>query len=397
MSGPLAGIRVVDLTVNVLGPIATQILGDMGADVIKVEAAQGDPMRVLGPAHHPNMAAFFLNMNRNKRSLVLDLKQPGPREALLRLVETADVFVHNMRLGAAERLGLGSAAVMARNPRIIYAAAAGFRKGSSWADRPAYDDMIQGESGLADLILRASGEARYAPMAIADKLGGHVLASAIGMALFNRTRTGTGEEINVPMFETLLSFNLVDHLWTRAYGEGGSFGYPRALSRQRRPYPTTDGHICLLATTDEQWTRLFANFDVPELIRDPRFNSLANRTTNIDALYTVLAGLFIRHSTAECSRRLLAADIAHGPMKRLEDLPDDPYVKETGFFQQIDHPTEGRLTTTAIPVTFTNAPGTIRSGAPNLGEHTETLLRELGYTDDGIAEITGQHGARGSG
>src|SRR6516164_4644243 len=194
MSGTLAGIRVVDLTSAVLGPVATQILGDMGADVIKIEPPEGDPIRPLGPSRHPGMGAYFLNINRNKRSVALDLKQPAAREALLKLVETADVFVHNMRLGAAERLGLDYSAVAGRNPRIVYAAATGFHKDGVYRDRPSFDDVIQGESGLAALNGGPGGEPRYVPMAVSDKICGYVLASAIGMALFHRARTGKGQE-----------------------------------------------------------------------------------------------------------------------------------------------------------------------------------------------------------
>src|SRR5271166_5959193 len=212
MSGPLAGVRVVDLTSAVSGPVATQILGDMGADVIKVEPPQGDPIRPLGPSRHPRMGAYFLNINRNKKSVVLDLKQPAPCEALLKLVETADVFVHNMRLGAAERLGVDYPTLAGRNPRIVYAAATGFQKDGAHRDRPSFDDVIQGESGLAALN-GGVGAPRYVPMAVCDKICGYVLASAVSMALFHRERTGEGQEVHVPMLETMVAFNLVDHLW----------------------------------------------------------------------------------------------------------------------------------------------------------------------------------------
>lgn len=382
MGGPLAGIRVIDLTTNVLGPVATQILGDMGADVIKLETPQGDPMRHLGPARTPGMAAFFLNINRNKRSMVLDLKLPAARDELERLIGAADVFVHNMRPPAAERLGIGAAAVMARNPRIIYAAAAGFHKDGPWRDRAAYDDVIQGATGIAALNARASGQARYIPMAFADKLCGYVLASAVGMALFNRERTGRGEEIHVPMFETVLAFNLHEHMWTACFGEGErELGYPRALSSHRQPFPTQDGHVCLLATTDEQWTRLFSAFDVPELAADSQFNTLPARTRNIDALYQALADLLARHSTAECQRRLDLADIPNGPMNRLETLLDDPYLRDTGYFERIEHPSEGTLFTPRITVDFKHAPGAIQRPPPRLGEHTAEILREIAASD----------------
>ena len=253
MSGPLAGIRVVDLTSAVLGPVATQILGDMGADVIKVEPPEGDSIRPLGPSRHPGMGAYFLNINRNKKSVALDLKRSAAREALLKLVETADVFVHNMRLAAAERLGLDYQAVAGRNPRIVYAAAAGFRKDGVHRDRPSFDDVIQGESGLAALNGGPGGEPRYVPMAVCDKICGYVLASAIGMALFHRERTGEGQEVHVPMLETMVAFNFVDHLWYGVLAEPEKgLGYPRMLTEHRRPFPTKDGHICILATTDLQ-------------------------------------------------------------------------------------------------------------------------------------------------
>ena len=253
MSGPLAGIRVVDLTSAVLGPVATQILGDMGADVIKIEPPEGDPIRPLGPSRHPGMGAYFLNINRNKRSVALDLKQPAAREALLKLVETADVFVHNMRLGAAERLGLDYSAVAGRNPRIVYAAASGFRKDGAYRDRPTFDDVIQGESGLAALNGGPGGEPRYVPMAVCDKVCGYALASAVSMALFHRERSGKGQEVHVPMLETMVAFNLADHLWHGVLAEPEKgLGYPRMLTEHRRPFPTKDGHICILATTDLQ-------------------------------------------------------------------------------------------------------------------------------------------------
>ena len=218
-TGPLAGIRVVDLTTVVLGPFATQTLGDMGADVIKVEAPDGDNCRWIGPHSDTGMGSYFAMLNRNKRSVVLDLKRPPAREALLRLVDGADVFVHNMRLGAAERLGLGYIALSARNPRLVYACASGFRKGSGKQEHPAFDDLIQGMSGMAMLNAGADGAPRYVPSVIVDKLTGQMLASMIGMALFHRERTGQGQEVHVPMLETMLSILLVEHMWGAVFDE----------------------------------------------------------------------------------------------------------------------------------------------------------------------------------
>ena len=279
-TGPLTGIRVIDITTVVLGPFCSQTLGDMGADVIKVETIQGDSTREIGPSRTPGMGSYFANLNRNKRSLAVDLKKPAAREAILRLVETADVFVHNMRIGAAQRLGLDYATLSARNPKLIYACASGFRKGSSMQEFPAYDDLIQGVSGTASLNAGPDGEPRYFPTVMVDKLTGATLASMIGMALFHRERTGQGQEIHLPMMETILSFMLVEHLWHGTLGEPEKgLGYPRMLTPHRRPYRTKDGYISVIAHSNAQWGKLFEAMGVRELIDDPRFNSVPARTT----------------------------------------------------------------------------------------------------------------------
>ena len=389
MSGPLAGIRVVDLTSAVLGPVATQILGDMGADVIKVEPPGGDPIRPLGPARHPGMGAYFLNINRNKKSVALDLKRPAAREVLLKLTETADVFVHNMRLGAAERLGLDYQAVAERNPRIVYAAATGFRKDGAYRDRPSFDDVIQGESGLAALNGGVGGEPRYVPMAVCDKVCGYVLASAISMALFHRERSGRGQEVHVPMLETMVAFNLVDHLWHGVLAEPEKgLGYPRMLTEHRRPFPTKDGHICILATTDLQSRHLFEAIDCPELADDERFSTLARRTDNIGELYEIVIERMRQRTTAEWRERLDRFDVPNGVVTDLNGLLADSYLADTGFFERVEHPSEGKMLTTAIPVTFSTSPGdNFRLPPPRLGEHTRGVLGELGFSEAQIDAI----------
>ena len=389
MSEPLAGIRVIDLTSAVLGPVATQILGDMGAEVLKIEPPPGDPARLLGPSRHPGMGAYFLNINRNKKSVVLDLKRPAARQALLRLAETADIFDHNMRLAAAERLGVNYAAVASRNPRIVYAAATGYRKDGVHRDRPSFDDVIQGESGLAALNGGPGGEPRHVPMAVCDKICGYVLASAIGMALFHRERTGEGQEVHVPMLETVVAFNLVDHLWHGVLAEPEKgLGYPRMLTPHRRPFPTKDGHICILATTDAQSRHLFEALDCPELADEERFCTLDRRTDNIDELYALIVERMRRRTTAEWRERLDHFDVHNGVVTNLGGLLADRYLTESGFFEPVEHPSEGKMLTTAIPVAFSATPGEcFRLPPPRLGEHTREVLAGLGYSDADIEKI----------
>jgi len=390
MSGPLAGIRVIDVTIAVLGPVATQILGDMGAEVIKVETPEGDPMRQLGPARHPLMAAYFLNLNRNKKSLVLDLKRPAAQAAMARLAASADVFLHNMRPAAAARLGIDYPKIAAANPKIVYASASGYRQDGPARDRAAFDDVIQGESGLAAINAAADGAPRYVPMAVCDKLCGHVLASAVGMALFARERSGRGQEVQVPMLETMVAFNLVDHLWHGVLAEPEKgLGYPRMFTPHRRPYATRDGHVCLLATTDGQWRRLFAAIDRPELADDPKFCTIERRTANIDALYALLAERLARRTTAEWRARLDAADVPNGGVNDLAGLLALPYLRDTGFFRPVEHPSEGATVTMANPVAFSGSPASLRLPPPRLGEHTRAILAELGYDAAEMAAIAG--------
>ena len=390
MSGPLAGIRVLDLTINVLGPLAAQILGDMGADVIKIEAPGGDPMRHTGRSRHTGMASLFLNTNRNKRSIVLDLKRPDARTALLRLVESADVLIHSVRPSTAERLGMSYQAISAQNPRIVYACGPGYRSDGPNRERPAFDDVIQGESGVAAMMARSIGEPRYAPMILADKFCAHALASAIGMALFCRERTGVGQEVAVPMFETMLSFNLVEHLWTDFFGaEREDLGYTRMFSAHRRPYATRDGHICMLAVSDDQWRRVFEVIGRPELASDGRFAKLEARTHHIDALYAILAERLKDKTSAEWQRLLDAADLPNGRVNTFAAMANDPYLRETGFFRHYDHPSEGPMVTTEIATQFGRTPGSIRLVPPRLGEHTYGVLRELGYADADIETMSG--------
>jgi crotonobetainyl-CoA:carnitine CoA-transferase CaiB-like acyl-CoA transferase len=385
-AGPLDGIRVVDLTAVVLGPLATQTLGDMGADVIKVEPPEGDPCRLIGPARVARAGSYFANLNRNKRSIVLDLKQKEGQAALSRLIAGADVLVHNMRPGPAKRLGLDAETLRAAHPRLIHASASGWRPTSTHRNRPAYDDIIQGASGVAALNAGPDGAPRYWPTVAVDKLTGTLLASAIGMALFHRERTGEGQAVHVPMLETILGFLLPEHMWSATLGApADGVGYPRMLTPHRRPYATRDGFVCVIAVSDETWRRLFRVIGRPELIDDPRFVDGTARSRNIEPLYAVLTEAMATRTTEEWLAALDEADVPNGPVNALADLFEDPYLTETGYFVAVDGGAQGMLTMPSITPSFSATPGTIRRPPPLLGEHTEEVLREAGCDKATIA------------
>jgi len=376
-TGPLAGIRVIDLTINVLGPVSTQILGDMGADVIKVEAPAGDDMRRIGPARSEGMGAFFLNMNRNKRSIVLDLKQAASRATLLSLVETADVFVHSMRPSAVERLGISYSELSRRNKRLVYASAGGYRNDSSRRDWPAFDDVIQATSGIAAMN-RLGGEPRYFPTVVCDKLCGYILASSVGMALYARERTGLGQEVHVAMMDAMVGFNMIEHLWGGVLDEPDlGIGYSRMLTPHRRPYKTSDGYIALLAVTNEQWQRLFVAIERPELAGDPRFARMEARVKNIDELYSVVVKAMEGRTTDDWLARLTAADIPNGPVEDFQAVFRDEYLRESRFFRRMEHPTEGRIVSMAPLANFSGTAASVHRFPPRLGEHTDEILSEL--------------------
>ena len=383
-AGPLDGVRVLDLTTILLGPFATQIMGDMGADVIKVEAPGGDAMRKVGPPPADDMGAVFLATNRNKRSIVLDLKQPAAREALLRLAVGADVFVHNMRPQAIARLGLAYADVASARSDIVYCGSYGFRAAGPYGNKAAFDDMIQAASGLAALQNRG-GAPRYVTSAVADKITGMAVVNAVVMALFHRERTGQGQSIEVPMFETLVNFNMVEHLYGRCYEPPRArTGYPRTLSPDRRPYATRDGYIGVLPYTDRQWRAFFEIAGEPELATDPRYRTLDTRLANIDALYADVSRLLAERSSSDWLDALDAANIPAMPVNDPDALPEDPHLADGDFWDLCDDPQLGRLRFPGCATRFSATPGRLRRLPPRLGEHSVAILTEAGYRGEQI-------------
>lgn len=379
-SGPLAGVRVLDLTSIVMGPLTTQILADLGADVIKIEPPEGDVLRGVGARPGSRLGPLFIHLNRNKRSVVLDLKSSEDRAKFLRLVPGADVVVSSMRPQAMARLGLAAADLRAVNPRLIYAGLFGFGQGGPYAEDGAFDDLIQAISGLADLMGRTTdGRPRYVPANIADRSVGLYAFGLIAAALFRRERTGDGCEIGVPMFETLASLIFGDHLYGETFvPPRGPMGYARLTVRDRGPYPTADGHLCCMIYTDEQW-RAFLRLVGRDgaLERDPRLTDIAARTRHADAAFALICEETRRRSTADWLAALRQAGLTGVAMRSIEDLLEDPHLAAVGFFQEASHPLEGRLRLMRPPGDWSTPLPGLRYPPPGLGEHTEEVLGAL--------------------
>lgn len=391
MRKALEGIRIVDLTTIVMGPYATQILGDFGADVIKVEAPPGgDPLRFAGPSRTKGMGPLFLHLNRNKRSILLDLKKPEGLEAMLRLCRSADVVAYNVRPQAMERLGLGYEDIRKVNPRVIYAGMFGFSRSGPYAANPAYDDLIQGLSGYSATFAKMSGDVpRYFPVNFCDRTTGIYAVGAITTALFYRERTGEGQAIDIPMFETMAQFILGDNLYGETFIPSlGPTGYARILAPERRPYATKDGYVCAVIYNDKHWETFFALAGRADVFRStPQYRSLAGRTQCINELYGFAGEIFKTRTTAEWINLLTDADIPVAPMHTLDSLLQDPHLLATDFFEVVEHPSEGKLRLMRSPTEWSGTPAEIQRLPPRPGEHSGEILGELGYSSGEISAL----------
>jgi crotonobetainyl-CoA:carnitine CoA-transferase CaiB-like acyl-CoA transferase len=376
VTGPLRGVRVLDLTTVVMGPSATQMLGDLGADVIKVESPAGDSMRWIGPWRHEGMGPLFLQANRNKRSVMLDLKSSAGKAHALALASQADVLVSNVRPQGLRRLGLDYDNVRQHNPAIIYCAAVGYGSGGPDSGKAVYDDLMQAASGIAGLFKAVDGAPRYAPINLCDRVVGLHVVIAVTGALYLREQSHEGQEIEVPMFETMAQFVLSDHMGGAAFEPPlGAMGYKRLLSRTRGPYATRDGHLSLVVYTDRHWRCFTQLVGCPTLIdTDARFASQDSRTLNAESVGRFLAEQLLARGNHEWLEVLHAVDIPACPVNAIEDLVEDPHLKAVGFFEQLEHPTEGTVRSCRFPIRFSRSPSSVQRLAPNLGEHNGEIL-----------------------
>ncbi|MDH2239459.1 CoA transferase [Pigmentiphaga sp. GD03639] len=399
MTGPLSKYRILDLSTIGMGPYATQIMGDLGADIIKIEEpGGGDMMRAQAQGRNPGMSPLFLTLNRNKRSLVLNLKSPRGREVLLRLIRDADALITNIRPGALSKLGVDYESVRHCNPRLVYCSLVGFGSKGRYAGRPAFDDIIQGVSGLAGLHARTHGSPQLVPAWIADQTVGLVAVHTVLAALLEREATGLGQHVEVPMFESMVQFVMTPHLCAHTLQPPTHpAGYKRLF--ERRVHATSDGHICGGPYTRDQWHRFFDIAGRPDMAASGRYDTQLDIAGHIDELYDAFAEALSRGSTAEWLDKLLAADIAAMPIHTLESIQDDPHLKDEGFFVDSRHPTEGLIRTMNVPTDWSRSVPEHRRHAPSLGEHSEEILKELGYAPDDIQALFdcgASHAHRGS-
>ena len=384
-TGPLDGVRVLDLTTVVMGPYATQVLGDLGADVVKVETDGGDTSRIMGGGPHKELSGIALNLHRNKRSIGLDLKHERGKEAFLALLDRSDVFVTNLRPEPIQRLGLAYEDVAPTRPRLIYCQAHGFRSDSGAAHLPAYDDIIQALTGYPWLNAASLGITYFVPSTLGDKVAALTIVQSVLAALFHRERTGEGQRVEVPMFDAVLAFNLVEHL-SRAAIPGEPAGYGRVLTSHRGPHRTVDGYIAMLPYTDKQWRALFTAVGREELLEEPWYTDNALRLRNFDDVYAALAGVVRERTTAEWLEICQANGVPASPVPSLDEVVDDPEL-HMGALTEAHHPEVGPYRQIEPAARFSRSPQSVRRPAPLLAEHTREVLAEVGYDDDAVDRL----------
>ncbi|MCR9077834.1 MAG: CoA transferase [Hyphomonadaceae bacterium] len=383
-TGPLAGVKIVDMSSVVLGPFATLIFGDLGADVIKIEAGQkgkaGDLMRYAGASPTGDLGPIYTSLNRNKKSVQLDAKTEDGKAAILAMLKDADVFFHNVRLAGMGRLGLDYESVKAINPGIVYVHCAGFGADGPYEKRQAYDDLIQGASGFAALnAMRSGGDPEYAPSLVADKTVGLFATYATLAALFHKERTGEGQFVSVPMLESFTFFNMVENLYGETFLPGnGKLAYTRSININRKPYKTRDGYIGLVPYSDQQWEQFFEMGGKSGVFEDPRFSTYAARTENTTELYAIIGEVALLKTTDEWLALLDAANIPAMRYNEMSDVLADPHLAAVNFFQTRTHPEAGDYRAMKHPVDFSATPADIAIDPRRLGADTETVLASLG-------------------
>ena len=392
---PLRGMRILDMTTVIMGPFGTRILADLGADVIKIEGPEGDSFRTYGPFTSEGMGGSILNLHRNKRSMYLNLKDPEARSVLDRLIATSDVLIHNLRPGAAKRLGLDWETVRWTQPSLVLCAARGFASDGPYGHKAAYDDLMQAGSGFAALFDKLYGAPRYAPTSWCDKIAGQAIAYAVLGALVHRLRTGEGQSVEVPMFEVAVDFMLVEHFGAMAFQpEKGPPGFKRQLARGRKPYRTADGWACILPYSDRNWRDFFDFVGRPALADEPRYIDLESRVQNIDELYEIVEAEARRFTTVRWMEFCDRVAIPAMPVLAFEDIPADPHALATRMFEVVEHPTEGLYKHVRAPVRFSQTPSRLHRFAPRAGEHTREILEELGIAAEKVERLASVLGHR---
>ncbi|MBQ6644710.1 MAG: CoA transferase [Saccharopolyspora sp.] len=380
--GPLAGVRVIDMSTVVMGPYAAQILGDLGADVIKIESPKDTVRNSTQYRNTPGMTSLHLNVNRNKRSVSLNLKDEAGHDQALRLISGADILITNMRIGALRRLGMDYDSLAAEHPHLIYAHAQGFRPDSERADLAAYDETVQAASGLLDLAERAGdiGSPAVLPSIFGDKVAALTIAYSTLAALHHQRATGQGQLVEVPMTDTLLAFNMVEHLQGAVFEPPMSgTGFPLSMNKGHRARPTKDGQVMIMPYTPQNCRDLFRAGGHPELAEDPRVNGeVLDARAHGAAIAELIESVTPNLTTDEWIEVCTKNSIPVGPVLKLDEAAEDPYVRQGHLLDLGEHPSEGSYRVVGVPMNFSATPASVREHAPIPGQHTDEVLDELG-------------------